>query len=313
MHGGPLDVHHRPGLPAHRALQGRHARRHRRPAGPTTSRSPRRSSRSAMPPASSARTISATATSSCRPPRVRRILRQPLSPQRRGGAGAPILSEERSRRSSRPTRPAACLKASADGKIEDTGPLNRKRMETIDDETTAAAIDFMQRQAKANKPFFVWMNTTRMHVFTHVRESMRGKSGMPGNEYADGMIEHDGDVGKLLKAMDDLGIANNTIVVYTTDNGPNQCSLAGRGDDAVPQREGHQLGRRLPRAGDGPLAGPHQARRGLQRDGLRPRLVPDAAGGRRRHRYQGAAAQGRQASAARPSRCIWTATTSCPT
>ena len=108
--------------------------------------------------------------------------------------------------------------------IEDTGPLNRKRMETIDDETTAAAIDFMSRQTKANKPFFVWMNATRMHVFTHVRESMRGQSGMPGNEYADGMIEHDGHVGQLLKALDDLGLANETIVVYTTDNGPNQFS-----------------------------------------------------------------------------------------
>src|SRR5580700_8386962 len=108
--------------------------------------------------------------------------------------------------------------------IEDTGPLTRKRMETIDDETTAAAIDYMGRQVKANKPFFVWMNTTRMHVFTHVRESMRGQSGMPGNEYADGMIEHDGDVGKLLKALDDLGIAGNTIVVYTTDNGPHMNS-----------------------------------------------------------------------------------------
>ena len=120
--------------------------------------------------------------------------------------------------------PRGVLKTSADGKIEDTGPLNRKRMETIDDETTAAAIDFMTRQVRANRPFFTWMNTTRMHAFTHVRESMRGQSGMPGNEYADGMIEHDGDVGKLLKAVDDLGIANNTIVVYTTDNGPNQWS-----------------------------------------------------------------------------------------
>ena len=73
-------------------------------------------------------------------------------------------------------------------------------------------------------PFFVWMNTTRMHVFTHVRDSMRGRSGMPGNEYADGMLEHDEDVGKLLKTIDDLGIADNTIVVYTTDNGPNQFS-----------------------------------------------------------------------------------------
>jgi arylsulfatase A-like enzyme len=120
--------------------------------------------------------------------------------------------------------PRGVLKASADGKIEDTGPLNSKRMETVDDETTAAAIDFMQRQARANKPFFTWMNTTRMHAFTHVRASMQGQSGMPGNDYADGMIEHDGDVGKLLKALDDLGIANNTIVVYTTDNGPNQWS-----------------------------------------------------------------------------------------
>jgi len=120
--------------------------------------------------------------------------------------------------------PRGVLKASADGKIEDTGPLTRKRMETIDDETTAAAIDFMQRQARANRPFFIWMNTTRMHVFTHVRESMKGRSGMPGNEYADGMIEHDEDVGKLLKALDDLGVANNTIVVYSTDNGPNQFS-----------------------------------------------------------------------------------------
>jgi arylsulfatase A-like enzyme len=107
---------------------------------------------------------------------------------------------------------------------EDTGPLTKKRMETIDDETTAAAIDFMNRQTKASKPFFVWMNTTRMHVFTHVRQSMLGQSGMVGNEYADGMIEHDGDVGKLLKALEDLGVANDTIVIYSTDNGPNQFS-----------------------------------------------------------------------------------------
>jgi arylsulfatase len=97
-------------------------------------------------------------------------------------------------------------------------------METIDDETTAAAIDFIQGQVKEGKPFFCWMNTTRMHLYTHVRPSMRGQSGMPDNEYADGMIEHDGDVGKLLKALDDLGIANNTIVLYTTDNGPHMNS-----------------------------------------------------------------------------------------
>ncbi len=120
--------------------------------------------------------------------------------------------------------PRGVVKASADGKIEDTGALNKKRMETIDDETTAAAIDFIQRQVKQGKPFFTWMNTTRMHAFTHVRPELRGKSGMPDNEYGDGMLEHDGDVGKLLKTLDDLGITDNTIVVYTTDNGPNQWS-----------------------------------------------------------------------------------------
>jgi arylsulfatase len=108
--------------------------------------------------------------------------------------------------------------------IEDTGPLTKKRMETIDDETTDAAVDFIKRQVQAEKPFFCWFNSTRMHAFTHVRDSMRGQSGMPDNEYGDGMIEHDGDVGKLLKTLDDLGIADNTIVVYSTDNGPHMNS-----------------------------------------------------------------------------------------
>ncbi|MGH8622510.1 MAG: sulfatase-like hydrolase/transferase, partial [Burkholderiales bacterium] len=107
-------------------------------------------------------------------------------------------------------------------RCQDTGPLTKKRMETIDDETTAAAIDFIQRQAGAGKPFFVWFNSTRMHLYTHVRPSMLGRSGI--SEYADGMLEHDDDVGKLLKALDDLGIANNTIVVYSTDNGPHMNS-----------------------------------------------------------------------------------------
>ncbi len=105
--------------------------------------------------------------------------------------------------------------------IEDTGPLTRKRMETIDDETSAAAMDYMDRQVKAAKPFFVWMNTTRMHLRTHVRPEHRDKPGLTARtEYADGMIEHDGTVGALLKKVDDLGIADNTIVIYTTDNGP---------------------------------------------------------------------------------------------
>jgi arylsulfatase A-like enzyme len=118
--------------------------------------------------------------------------------------------------------PRGVIKSSADGKITDTGPLNKKRMETIDDETTAACMDFIDRQVKAKKPFFVWMNFTRMHIFTHVRESYRGKAGLGrGNEYADGMWEMDQNLGKLLKQLDDLGIANDTIVLFTTDNGPN--------------------------------------------------------------------------------------------
>jgi arylsulfatase A-like enzyme len=108
--------------------------------------------------------------------------------------------------------------------IEDTGALTKKRMETIDDETSDAAVDFIQRQARASKPFFVWFNSTRMHAFTHVRPIMRGQSGMPDNEYGDGMLEHDGQVGKLLKALDDLNLANETIVIYTTDNGPHMNS-----------------------------------------------------------------------------------------
>jgi arylsulfatase A-like enzyme len=118
--------------------------------------------------------------------------------------------------------PRGVIKSSADGKIEDTGPLTKKRMETIDDETSNAAVDFMQRQAKAGKPFFVWFNATRMHLYTHVRPEYLGRSGI--SPYMDGMLEHDGHVGLLLKTLDDLGIANDTIVVYTTDNGPHMNS-----------------------------------------------------------------------------------------
>jgi arylsulfatase A-like enzyme len=114
--------------------------------------------------------------------------------------------------------------------IEDTGALTRKRMETIDDETSAAAIDFMQRQVRANTPFFCWFNSTRMHFRTHVREPHRDKPGLSSRtEYADGMIEHDAVIGTILKAVDDLGIGNDTIVLYTTDNGPHQNSWPDAG------------------------------------------------------------------------------------
>jgi arylsulfatase len=101
--------------------------------------------------------------------------------------------------------------------IEDTGPLTRKRMETIDDEITTAALAFIDRAHQADKPFFVWWNSTRMHIWTHLRKEFEGKTGL--GIYPDGMLEHDGHVGQLLKKLDDLGIAGNTIVMYSTDNG----------------------------------------------------------------------------------------------
>ncbi|WP_027581021.1 arylsulfatase [Bradyrhizobium sp. Ai1a-2] len=113
--------------------------------------------------------------------------------------------------------PRGVIKSSADGKIEDTGPLNKARMPTVDEEFLGGAKDFIGRQARANRPFFVWFNSTRMHVFTHLKPSSLGKTGK--GIHADGMVEHDGMVGELLRQLDDLGIADNTIVLYTTDNG----------------------------------------------------------------------------------------------
>jgi arylsulfatase len=102
-------------------------------------------------------------------------------------------------------------------KIENTGALNTKRMETIDEEFLSAAKDFIQRQHEAGKPWFCYFNTTRMHVFTHLKKESRGKTGL--GTYPDGMVETDGHVGELLKLLDDLKVADNTVVVYTTDNG----------------------------------------------------------------------------------------------
>jgi arylsulfatase len=112
--------------------------------------------------------------------------------------------------------------ANADGtqKIENTGPLTKKRMETIDEETLAAAKGFITKQHDAGTPFFVWWNATRMHLRTHVKAEHTGISGPSGDEYHDGMVEHDMHVGELLKLLDDLGIANDTVVFYSTDNGP---------------------------------------------------------------------------------------------
>ncbi len=117
-------------------------------------------------------------------------------------------------------------KANADGTqtIEDTGPLTKKRMETIDDEIVDGAIDFIERKAAADAPFFLWVNTTHMHFRTHIKPESRGQSGRWQSEYHDAMIDHDKAVGRVLDKLDELGIADDTIFVYSTDNGPHMNS-----------------------------------------------------------------------------------------
>ena len=118
--------------------------------------------------------------------------------------------------------PRGVLSCKADGKggqtIEDTGPLTKKRMETIDEEITDRAMAWMETQAKADKPFFLWYNATAMHFRTHVAEKNLGKSGQ--DPYSDRMVVHDEQIGMMLAKLDELGIADNTIVMYSTDNGP---------------------------------------------------------------------------------------------
>jgi arylsulfatase A-like enzyme len=113
--------------------------------------------------------------------------------------------------------PRGVIHSYADGKVEDTGPLTRKRMETADEEFTNAAIAFIERAHKQGKPFFVWLSATRMHVWTHLKEESVGVTGI--GLYPDGMVEHDKTVGLVLKKLEDLGIIDKTIIMYSTDNG----------------------------------------------------------------------------------------------
>jgi len=114
-------------------------------------------------------------------------------------------------------------------KIQDTGPLTKKRMETCDDDFVAAATDFIKRQEKAGKPWFVWLNTTHMHLFTHTKKESLGQAGEWQSPYHDTMIDHDKNVGQMLDLLDELGIAENTFVQYSTDNGPHRNSWPDAG------------------------------------------------------------------------------------
>jgi arylsulfatase A-like enzyme len=130
--------------------------------------------------------------------------------------------------------------ANPDGtqKIESLGPLGKKRMETIDEEITKASLDYLERAKKADKPFFLWWNSTRMHIWTHLKKESQGKTGL--GTYPDGMVEHDAMVGQLLKKLDELGIADNTIVMYSTDNGAEKMSWPDGGQSPFRNEKGTQ-------------------------------------------------------------------------
>jgi arylsulfatase len=131
-------------------------------------------------------------------------------------------------------------------KIEDTGVLNKKRMETCDDEFVAAAKKFIKKQHDAGKPFFTWVNTTHMHAFTHTKKKSLGQSGRWQSPYHDTMIDHDKNVGELLDYLDELGITENTFVMYSTDNGPHRNTWPDGGMTPFRSEKKQQLGRRLP-------------------------------------------------------------------
>jgi arylsulfatase len=142
--------------------------------------------------------------------------------------------------------PRGVLKSYADGRIEDTGPMTQKRMETADEEFLDVSLAFIERAHKAKKPFFVWHNTTRMHVWTRLKKEAEGRTGI--GLYPDGMAEHDDQIGILLKKLDDLGIADNTIVIYSTDNGAETVTWPDGGITPFTGEKGttHEGGMRVP-------------------------------------------------------------------
>jgi len=141
--------------------------------------------------------------------------------------------------------PRGVIHSFADGRLIDTGPLTKKRMETMDEEVNLKAIDFMERAKEADKPFFLWWNSTKMHIFTHLKEGLAGKTGL--DIYADGMVEHDRQVGEMLDKLKELGLEDNTIVMYSTDNGAEACTWPDggttmfRGEKNTPWEGGYRV------------------------------------------------------------------------
>ena len=192
--------------------------------------------------------------------------------------------------------PRGVIHSWADGdgsqRIEDTGPLTKKRMETVDDETSKRAIEFIREQHAAGKPWFVWWSGTRMHFRTHVKEELRGISGQ--DEYSDGMVEHDMHIGKFLDTARRAGHRRQHHRLLLDRQRPALNTWPDAAIDALPRREEHQLGRRLARAGHGALARQDRSRLPDQRDRPPHGLAADLRGHRGRHRREGAPARGRR-------------------
>ena len=185
--------------------------------------------------------------------------------------------------------PRGVLHCVADGKggqtITDTGPLTKKRMETIDEEITDGALAWMEKQAKADKPFFLWYNSTAMHFRSHVAAKNIGKSGQ--DPYSDRMVTHDEQIGQMLNKLDELGIADNTIVMYSTDNGPQNDTWPDGGNTPFRSNKDTNWEGGLARAVSHALAGQDQGRHVAERYRLPHRHVSDLARCRRQSgRYQ---------------------------
>ena len=182
-------------------------------------------------------------------------------------------------------------------KIEDAGTLYPKRMETVDNEIRDLALTFIEKAKTDNKPFFCWLNPTRMHIVTHLSEKyekMRNSENGWSEEEA-GMAQLDDDVGLVMQKLKDLGLDDNTIVVFTTDNGTELFTWPDGGTTPVRAVEGDRHGRRLPRALHRALARPHSAGLRAERHLLRLGLVPDLPDGRRQPGHHQPVAQGREA------------------